>query len=63
VALRILKKQGHDVDLVTTGTEAVATAARQRLDVILMDGQMPGMGGLEATALIRVSCPPRTALA
>jgi CheY-like chemotaxis protein len=33
--------------------EALAALERQSFDVVLMDVQMPEMGGLEATAMIR----------
>jgi DNA-binding NarL/FixJ family response regulator len=35
-----------------TGEEGVALAAALRPDVVVMDVEMPGMGGLEATRLI-----------
>jgi CheY-like chemotaxis protein/HPt (histidine-containing phosphotransfer) domain-containing protein len=38
---------------VTNGAEAVACAAAERFDIILMDLSMPGMDGFETTALIR----------
>jgi CheY-like chemotaxis protein len=35
------------------GKEALATLARESFDLVLMDVQMPEIGGLEATAAIR----------
>ncbi len=53
VAQRMLEKRGHTIVVVGNGREAVAAAATQRFDVILMDIQMPEMDGLVATAAIR----------
>jgi DNA-binding NarL/FixJ family response regulator len=39
------------------GEEALAGVAEHRPDVVLMDLRMPGVGGLEATARIRVEHP------
>ena len=50
---RILERQGHQVTLACNGGEAVDLHRRQPFDLILMDVQMPGMSGLEATAAIR----------
>jgi CheY-like chemotaxis protein len=53
VAVGLLSKRGHDVTVVGTGKEALERLTRDRFDVILMDVQMPEMGGLEATGIIR----------
>ena len=53
VAVGLLSKRGHDVTVVGSGKEALTRLDRDRFDVILMDVQMPDMGGLEATSIIR----------
>jgi signal transduction histidine kinase/DNA-binding response OmpR family regulator len=53
LASSILQRAGHDAILVTNGREAVDGMERERFDVVLMDVQMPVMGGFEATRLIR----------
>ncbi len=55
LAQRLLERWGHEVVLAETGLQALAAHARQTFDVILMDIQMPEMGGFEATAAIRVA--------
>jgi two-component system, sensor histidine kinase and response regulator len=53
VALRILEKAGHAVAVAENGKVALRMLGEQSFDLILMDVQMPEMGGFEATALIR----------
>ena len=53
VARRVLKKLGYRVQLVNNGQEALDAIARETYDLVLMDMQMPKMGGLEAAAAIR----------
>ena len=48
-----LEKMGHKVDLVFNGNEAVEAVKIKEYDVIFMDMQMPILGGVEATRIIR----------
>lgn len=53
VAKTILEKGGHTIDIANNGIEALMMANKTNYDVILMDVQMPEMGGIEATQKIR----------
>ena len=53
LAVSLLERRGHRVTTVVNGREAVDAVAGHAFDVVLMDVQMPEMGGLEATAVIR----------
>jgi two-component system sensor histidine kinase/response regulator len=53
VVLEILHAVGIDVAVAENGREAVDRARQQTFDLILMDMQMPEIGGIEATHLIR----------
>ncbi len=57
LATKLLEGWGHVVVLAQNGREAVELFADQAWDVVLMDMQMPVMGGLEATQLIRAGEP------
>lgn len=53
VAINVLSPYGFQIVEAENGAEAVEILTKQRFDLILMDLQMPVMGGLEATKIIR----------
>jgi signal transduction histidine kinase/DNA-binding NarL/FixJ family response regulator len=53
VAVGLLERRGHRVDIVTTGTQAVEAVVGGSYDALLMDIEMPEMDGLTAVRVIR----------
>ena len=49
----MLERRGHSVIVAENGKQAIAALAKHKFDVVLMDVQMPEMGGIEATQEIR----------
>ena len=49
----MLEMHGHHVRVTADGQEAVAVYESEEVDLVLMDVQMPGMNGFEATTTIR----------
>ena len=61
VAAGMLRNLGVTFDVAANGQEAVDAVSRQDYDLVLMDCEMPGMDGFQATRLIRTreSTQPR----
>jgi PAS domain S-box-containing protein len=53
LAVRLLEKRGHQVQVASDGREALEELKKADFDLVLMDVQMPVMGGFEATAAVR----------
>jgi len=53
LAASLLERRGHRVTIAANGREALAALERQAFDLVLMDVQMPEMGGFDAPAAIR----------
>ena len=51
----LLRRRGHIISEVTTGSAAVAAMEQERFDLLLTDIHMPGMDGIEAARVIRVN--------
>ena len=57
VAVSILRRVGYSPDVVENGREAIDALRQQPYDVILLDMEMPLMGGEEAARLIGIEWP------
>ena len=58
LATHLLERRGHDVTVVDNGKKALKAMESRRFDVVLLDLQMPELGGLEATRKIRETEKP-----
>jgi two-component system sensor histidine kinase RpfC len=66
VIAKMLERAGHRPHLVANGEEALDAMEREVFDIVLLDLQMPVMGGLEAAQMCHFTCkssrPPLVAL-
>jgi two-component system, sensor histidine kinase and response regulator len=54
VVVRLLEKRGYTLTVAADGKMALSALEKDRFDLVLMDVQMPGMDGFQATAAIRL---------
>ena len=52
-----LSEKGYEVDTVTNGEDAISSVKENDFDLIFLDENMPGMGGLETLAVIKELYP------
>ncbi|MFC7298761.1 response regulator [Herminiimonas aquatilis] len=62
VAVALLKKSGHTVQVAQNGHEAVLAVQQSHFDLVLMDVHMPEMDGVAATRIIRGLSGPAASL-
>jgi two-component system OmpR family response regulator len=55
-----LKPAGYEIVRAFTGAEALAAAAREAPDLVILDVRMPGLSGWEVLASLRESAATRT---
>jgi len=53
VAVHLIERRGHSVIVAENGRQALEALDRHKFDLVLMDVQMPVMGGMEAATEIR----------
>ncbi|WP_149359579.1 response regulator transcription factor [Lolliginicoccus suaedae] len=59
VASRYVRRDGHDVQEASTGSEALAVLASHDIDLAILDIMMPGPDGLEICRSVREGTRPR----
>jgi PAS domain S-box-containing protein len=53
LVLHLLERRGHSVIVAENGKQAISALEKHKFDLVVMDVQMPEMGGIEATEEIR----------
>lgn len=57
VLSKALVKQGFDVDLASTGQEALVLSRKHGYDLAVLDIKMPGLSGLDLLSKLQEECP------
>ena len=53
----VLRTLGFDVSVASTGEQAINQVTSQRFDAVLLDSDMPGIGGVETCRRLRLLAP------
>jgi two-component system, NtrC family, response regulator PilR len=59
---RVLTRAGHHVELAEDGENALAKIAKEKYDLLVIDKNLPGLGGLEILKLVRAQFPSLLAI-
>jgi two-component system, sensor histidine kinase RpfC len=59
---KILERSGHNITLVNDGEQTLDAIEREAYDIVILDRNMPGMGGMEALQAIRLMTRARARL-
>jgi len=54
---RVLRREGYKLLMAASGEEALETLGREQVDLLLTDGRMPGMSGIELAKKVKASYP------
>ena len=58
IVKELLRKEGHQLTMVSNGVEALDALGRQSFDAVILDYQMPEMDGLQALQALRTHANP-----
>ena len=58
----VLKREGHDVTLAESGTQAIAALGRQAFDLVISDLKMPDMSGVDVLRAAKAVDPELSAI-
>jgi DNA-binding NtrC family response regulator len=54
---RLLRREGYVLHTASSGEEALEVLAREKVDMVLSDGRMPGMSGIDLLKKVKASYP------
>jgi DNA-binding NtrC family response regulator len=54
---RVLQRAGHEVELAEDGEQALAKLAKGKYDLLIIDKNLPGLGGMEILKMVHAQTP------